>query len=77
MITIVAAASLVGCALWFLFPVRAVAFHRRPRNDVGASPAGGSSPGDVEVFDDTGAPAWTALDEHQLTRLLKDSAPRP
>lgn len=77
MIALVAAISLAACTLWFLFPVCGIRIPRRPRdNGQVVSAAGPPPPRDVEV-DDAGAPMWTALDEHQLTRLLKDSAPRP
>jgi hypothetical protein len=68
-------ACLVGPAVWFLIFVVAGKNSRSPSTARQALPARGQlAPDDGDGLNDTATPMWTALDDHQLTRLLKGPA---
>ncbi len=75
MITLLLASCLLG-SLWFLWVVQAVkdppaaGFRRAQTGSARAHP---TTP-DACQFDDHAASPWTALDDHQLDRLLRGSS---
>jgi hypothetical protein len=71
--------ALIAFNIWLIRTHAPNTFRRSTATDAEPghqNPAGTSAPQDDNASDTDAEPrAWTALDDHQLNRLLKDSSP--